>query len=176
MFGTRAHRRLITILAGLALLAGCSTTQQSPAESAPQAAAAPAPPPPTKEWDQATVTSLSQELATGVKGVRAAFRKEPTPSIASGEARSRHRLLDLLRLIESESRQLSRQLEAGEGRDATAPIFDRLLVSVRQAQDLRARIFAQEKALQAISSARETLTEISAYYGTVPPEPRKVIR
>ena len=76
MFGTRAHRRLITILVGLALLAGCSTTQQSPAESAPQAAAAP--PPPTKEWDQATVTSLSQELATGVKGVRAAFRKEPT--------------------------------------------------------------------------------------------------
>ena len=50
------------------------------------------------------------------------------------------------------------------------------LVSVRQAQDLRARIFAQEKALQAISSARKTLTEISAYYGTAPPEPRKVIR
>jgi hypothetical protein len=162
----------------LALIAGCSTTQESPAESAPQAAAAPATKstPPTKEWDQAEVTALSQQLTDGVKGVRAAFRKEPTPNIASGEARSRHRLLDLLRLIESETRQLSRQLEAGEGRDATAPVFERLLLSVRQAQDLRARIFAQDKALQAISKAREPLNELSAYYGVAVPEPRKVVR
>jgi hypothetical protein len=174
MFETCAPRRLITILVGLSLVMGCAATQESPAEPAPEAAAMPAPP--TKEWDQAAVTALSQELAEDVRGVRTAFRNEPTPHIASGEARARHRLLDLLRLIESESRQLRTQLEAGEGRDATAPIFERLLVSVRQAQDLRARIFAQDQALQAIAKAREPLTALSEYYGALVPEPRKVIR
>jgi hypothetical protein len=174
MFETGAPRRLITILVGLALGVGCASTQEPVAESAREAAATPAPP--TKEWDQAAATALSQELAEDVKGVRTAFRKEPTPNIASGEARARHHLLDLLRLIESESRQLRTQLEAGEGRDATAPIFERLLVSVRQAQDLRARVFAQDQALQAISKAREPLTALSAYYGAAVPEPRKVVR
>ena len=79
-------------------MVGCSTTQQPSAKSTPKAAAAPAVP--TEAWDQAKVTALAQELAQGVKGVRAAFRGEPTPSIASGESRARHRLLDLLRLID----------------------------------------------------------------------------
>jgi len=192
MFDASAPRktatRLLVLRLGVpfaaVLLAGLPASrvaadEPAPAETPAAAESAPADAPatsPAKAWDQAAVTALSLELAAEVKGVRDAFRKEPPPNIASGEARARTRLSDVLRQIESGSRQLSRRLEAGDGREATAPVFEKLLSNIRRAQDLRAKVFAQDRTLQAIDEARVPLTGLTEYYGTAVPEARKIVR
>jgi hypothetical protein len=117
------------------------------------------------EWDQEKVTTLASDLAGAVKDLRKSFRDDRAPSIASGQARSRYRLLDLLRLIESESKVLARQLAAGKGRDETLPVFERINEMRRKAAEDARRMFLPQGTVDKIEAAREVLTQLSPYYG-----------
>jgi len=121
-------------------------------------------------WDQASVTALAQDLVKGVDGLRSAARAEPPMNVASGQARSRHRLNDTLRVIENEARHLAASLEGGAGRDETLPVVERIEELRRVAADDARRIFMTQDLLKKITDARGALEQLRPYYG-LPPLP-----
>ncbi len=122
-----------------------------------------------EKWDQAALTELAGELVESVKDLRNSARRQPPGSIADGQSRARHRLIDLLRLIEQECRALSDSLAAGEGHDQTISIFERIEeMRVRAAQDAR-RMFLPVQTMDQIKAARGVLEKIRPYYDAKPP-------
>ena len=59
------------------------------------------------EWNQSRATELAIELNEVVVDLQRSFRREMSPSIASGEARARHRFRDTLRVLRHETRALA---------------------------------------------------------------------
>jgi hypothetical protein len=122
-----------------------------------------------EKWDQAALTKLSGELVESVKDLRGSARRQPPDSIASGQSRARHRLLDLLRLIEQECKALRDALAAGEGHDQTISIFERIEETrVRAAQEAR-RMFLPVQTMDQMKAARAVLEKIRLYYDAKPP-------
>ncbi len=122
-----------------------------------------------EKWDQAALTELSGELVESVKDLRESARRQPPPTIASGQSRARFRLIDLLRVIEQECKALRDALAAGEGHDQTISIFERIEeVRVRAAQDAR-RMFLPVQTMDQIKAARGVLEKIRPFYDTKPP-------
>lgn len=115
-------------------------------------------------WDQEAVSALAQQLADGVKGIRNAFRNEPSATIASAEARARYELQDILRRLEGETRYLAKQLAEGRGHDETLPVFETLLMLVRDAQDEGRRIYLQTEVRKRVVAARVHLAQLDPYY------------
>ena len=99
-----------------------------------------------KAWDQAKVSELATTLAKQVGDVRKAHRGAPTPPVASGYSRAHLRFTDDLRLIENESRHLSKQLGDGKTKDDTQPVTSKIDV------------------------ARDTMNALRAFYGDAPVE------
>ena len=79
-----------------------------------------------KEWNQEEVTAIAKQLAGSVKDLRAAFRREGSPTREHMQGRAHHQMRDDLRLIRNETAHLARELEAGKGSDETLPIVRRL--------------------------------------------------
>ena len=122
-----------------------------------------------EKWDQAALTELSGELVESVKDLRESARRQPPPTIASGQSRARFRLIDLLRVIEQECKALRDALAAGEGHDQTISIFERIEeMRVRAAQDAR-RMFLPVQTMDKIKAARGVLEKIRPFYDTKPP-------
>ena len=122
-----------------------------------------------EKWDQAALTTLSGELVKSVKDLRNSARRQPPGSIADGQSRARHRLIDLLRVIEQESRALSDALAAGEGHDQTISIFERIQqMRVKAAEEAR-RMFLPVQTMDKIKAARGVLQKIRLYYDVKPP-------
>lgn len=117
-------------------------------------------------WDQAKATAAAQSLAASVDGLRTALRNQPSSSIVpGGGSRPRHKLLDRLRLMESESKHLAGVLEEGQGRDETLPVFERINQIRRDAVEQAQRMFLQQPVIEKIESARGPLEELAGYYG-----------
>ncbi len=148
------------LLAGLLSLACAAAGERPPQVPSPD-------PLPVREplaWDQANVTALAWQLHEAVVDLREQVRRQPPLGIASGQDRGRHQLLDLLRLLRTESRHLARELEAGQGHDPTYPVYQRIQ-EMRRAAALRARRqFITEPVMQRIEQAREILIELGRYY------------
>lgn len=123
------------------------------------------------DWDQARVATLARELANATVGIRQALRNEPAAHIVSGESRARMRLADLLRRLVRESAYLAEQLEAGKGHDETVPVFENLLLIVRDARVQARRIFLQGQTLQRIGVARAALEQLDPFYDQRMPLP-----
>jgi hypothetical protein len=118
---------------------------------------------------------LSGELVESVKDLRGSARRQPPDSIASGQSRARHRLLDLLRLIEQECKALHHALVAGESHDQTISIFERIEeMRVRAAEEAR-RLFLPESTLDKIKAARGVLEKIRTFYDAKPPTDRGLL-
>jgi glutamine synthetase type III len=117
-----------------------------------------------RAWDQAEVAALADELYEAVKDLRNSVRKSSNPSIASGQARSTHRLLDTLRLIRNESKHLANRLDEGAGRDETLPVFRRIgRLRLEAAEDAR-RINLLQPVQDRIEAARTVLEKLEPYY------------
>ena len=117
-------------------------------------------------WDQTKATSAAQSLAASLEGLRAALRRQPTTTIApGGGSRARNKLLDRLRLMESESKHLARVLEEGQGRDETLPVFERINEIRRFAVEQAQRMFLQKPVIDKIESARGSLEVLAGLYG-----------
>ncbi len=117
-------------------------------------------------WDQAEATAAAQSLAAALDGLRDALRRQPDASMVPGAgSRSRHRLPDRLRLMESESKQLALQLGEGRSRDETFPIFERINLIRRDAVEDARRMFLQQPVIEKIEAARGPLEELASFYG-----------
>jgi len=115
-------------------------------------------------WDQQKVTQIASELAEAVSGVRDQFRKQPPSTIASMQANARYRLEDELRLLESETWELMRQLKSGEGHDATQPIYDHIGSLARDARENGRKQLVAEPVQKRIDRAEELWAQLTPYY------------
>jgi len=117
-----------------------------------------------KAWEQQEVTQIAKELAQAVSGMRDEFRKEPTDSIGVTQSQARYRLKDELRLLESEAKELLGQLESGQGRDATLPIYDRIGALARDARENARKQLTAEPMQKRVDLAEELWAQLTPYY------------
>ena len=68
------------------------------------------------------------------------------------------------RVMKTEARELSGQLEKGEGYEQTLPSYESLMELVRTARELGARIFATEDLKQKAAAVRGLLNQLGPYY------------
>lgn len=117
-------------------------------------------------WNAEKAAAAATRLAEALNGLRDALRKAPggMGGFAGGSS-GVHSLRDRLRLMESESKHLARQLRDGEGRDETYPVFRRIDEIRRSAVDPAERMFLQQPVLEKIQVARPAMEELAGYYG-----------
>jgi hypothetical protein len=115
-------------------------------------------------WDQERVTALGGELEEACGALYETFLKEPEKGIGSGQARDYYRLRQIVRRLKGEARQLSSALEKGEGYDQTLPIYESLMVMVRDAREIAKRTFTSNYVLDKAAAAGDVLRRIAPYY------------
>jgi hypothetical protein len=115
-------------------------------------------------WDQTQVAALAKQLEAEAKALYDTFYKQPTPALGSGQAQDYRRLKQDVRRVRSEASELSGALAKGEGRDDTLPIYEHLMLKVRDAREAAARVFTTKDVQERASAVRQTLNEISPYY------------
>ena len=86
-------------------------------------------------------------------------------SVPPGQSGSFYRLKQVIRRVGREGRHLLAQLEAGEGREKTAPTFLNLRALIRDAQEEGRRIFASDQLLSAAAGAQTAIIQLAPYYG-----------
>ena len=126
--------------------------------SAPVRAAGPQP------WDQEKVTQIARELGEAVAEVRDAFRKEPSADLGSLQMNARYRLEEKLRLLDSETQALQGRLAAGEGIDATLPIYDRIGSLARDAREEARKQAVAKPVQERVDHAEATWSRLTPYY------------
>ncbi len=115
-------------------------------------------------WDQERVGKLAVELAVAVKDLREDVRKVPGHNLGTLQSRSRHRLLDALRLIRSEARHLAAELQGGAGREETMSIYERIGSLSRDARENANRMQLPEPVLAGITRAGSLWSQLTPYY------------
>lgn len=114
-------------------------------------------------WDQERVTTLAEQLRQACGDLYDSFYKQPTPTVGM-QVRSYYELKQQVRRLRSEARELSAQLENGAGHDETLPIYQNLMLVVREARDNAARVFTTESVQKKATAARDVLNQITPYY------------
>jgi hypothetical protein len=135
----------------LALLASLALLVALPAAAEP------------KEWDQAAVTELAQQLAEAAGDLRQSVRRTPPPPVGS-QRRVRFQALDDLRVAENAINNLARRLESGEGREETYPTFERIRTLRNDIARLARRANITEPTLSKLETARGLLEQLAPYY------------
>lgn len=127
---------------------------------------------PAQAWDQEKVAQIAADLATAAADLRQVFRRsQGSAQIASGGARSQLRLSDLLRLIQSETRHLARELADGKGRDETEFAYQRLMMTIRDARENARRMFLHKDVLEAVDKTAALRQQLGAFYEAPASEP-----
>ena len=124
-----------------------------------------------REWDQAKVAEIAQELPPAINDVHTALLNEVPPGVAAGQDRAMRRLRDLTRRMRNEARHLATELEAGKGHEDTLPIFENLMVMLRDARVDARRMFRTEPLNEKIATARGVLDQLAPYYDAQPLPP-----
>ena len=125
------------------------------------------PPPDVKpaKWNQERVTAIAVELAQQVDELREAVRASPVgKTIGSGQENAMLRLNDRLRLLKNESRHLANELKAGQGRDATLPVYERVGNLARDAREEARKMFLPEPIMAKIVGAGAAWSRLTPYY------------
>ena len=115
------------------------------------------------KWDQQRVTALAKELAAAVKDLRVDVEKNPDQPPGPAR-RAQFQAREDLRLLQYTTRQLASSLAKGEGRDETAPIFQRIETLRRDAEENGRKAMIAEATLAKIAKAKDLLLQISPYY------------
>ena len=115
-------------------------------------------------WDQERVTELAVQLAVTTRGLRREIRRSMPSDISAMQANRRHRLIDHMRVIQSETRFLAAELEAGQGFAETLPIAQRIDRLVDRAVVDGRRLFLPKPVQQRIDEANELLEELRPFY------------
>jgi len=115
-------------------------------------------------WDQEKVTQIAGQLADAVSGVYEELRMQPPVDTSPMQSHARYRLMDELRLLEGETRELARQLKSGEGLDATQPIYDRIGVLARDAREEGRRQLVSKPVQERVDHAEELWAQLTPYY------------
>jgi hypothetical protein len=129
-------------------------------------------PHPTKQWNQAEVTALAQQLAQAAQNVYNTYQTMSGSSlqIGSGQSVDSMRLDNDLQIIQQMTSALAGALEKGKGRIETTPQFEDIGEKARDAKVLLGFIFEQDQLVHSIDPARAIWLKLQPYYGV--PEPK----
>jgi hypothetical protein len=164
---------LLLLCAALGMGSGSSAwaSEDAPAEAKP--------------WDQEAVGKLAEGFAKHASDAYTAIYKQggTTGTAGSGSRRDFHRLRDKARIIDREARHYRAAIKDGKGHDETLPVFERLMVEVRDVRVIGRRVMLQEPTREKVRLAGESLQQIGEYYdpsafesGAAPPlasDPRR---
>jgi len=123
-----------------------------------------------KPWDQSAVTKLAEELVPATEAVQAVLRAEPS-NVGSGQSGAYYRLVQEVRRIRTEARQLEAELSAGKGHDETKPDFEFLIMTLKDAREEARKMFLSEQFQTKAAAARAILDQLAAYYDVEPLPP-----
>ncbi len=157
------RRFLLIVAAGAALsLAGCATKPETlEVEVTPVAEAD------RKSWDAEEMTRLTGELATAIRDVRAAWRREPAFRDSSNpNQRSALRLDQSLRDLDQRTRQLHTRVKGGAGHDETLNIVRNIRVLLNDIDVEGRRVMTSQWMDDRVRPAMVLINEIAAYYGS----------
>lgn len=149
---TKLTRAILSILALSLCLAGYLA---GPAASAEE-----------KSWDQAHVTDVADRLASQVKAMRAAARKEPQ-AISAGtptKQRTAALFLETLKKLERATAKLARQLASHETRQQTLGIARRVDSLLRDAVNQGANLNSTQWTSQFSDPALVLAAELRRLY------------
>ena len=116
------------------------------------------------KWDQERVTALGGELVQATDALYSTFVKEPPATVGSGQLKDYYRLRQLVRRVKREAKHLSSSLAKGEGYAETLPIYESLMVLVRDARETAKRTFTSNFVLDKAAAAGDVLRRIAPYY------------
>ncbi len=116
------------------------------------------------DWNQEEVTKIAAQLRDSTKDLRDTLRRDMPSSPGTGQRQAQTRLLDNLRRIENETRKLAIELESGKDREATFPVYQRLMMLVRDAREEARRQMLQQSSLDKITVARDALNQLGPFY------------
>jgi hypothetical protein len=123
-------------------------------------------------WDQAKVTELGRQLAETTSAARQSARREPNLQRGGTnvtQQRSANDFLQTMRQLESSTRQLSRQLEAGSGKDDTMGVARRIGTLLRDAQVSGRSLMLSQIMWEKINPMIEVIDKISPFYSDTSP-------
>lgn len=162
-FGVRGR----ALAAGLALaLAPSAALAASHEASAGEAEAEPA-----KEevrWDQERVTDIAQQLAEAMGELKSALQAQPA-SLDPARQRAVYAAREDVRLLTSSARHLAARLEAGDDRLETYPIYKRIGMLRRSAEENGRKALIENALMARITRAGELLLRIAPYYRDLEP-------
>jgi hypothetical protein len=115
-------------------------------------------------WDQERVTRIATELATAADSVQDELRKQPTPTLGSGQYTTFYRLQQSVRRARLESKQLAAMLQEGKGYAETLPVYEGLRQYVADSAEEARKAFVQEPLMAAITGAGDLLNQLAPYY------------
>ena len=153
-------RAIALLVLALVLTAGVARSEDEAKTGEATAAAVETP-----AWDQAQVSEIAKELAATIRPLQTALREQPPPQLGSGQTNSQIRLRDKLRQLRNNTDQLVARLEAGDGREETFPIFQRIQELRRSAAEDARRIFISDQVGTSIEATREPLGQLAPFYG-----------
>lgn len=126
-------------------------------------------------WNQPEVTAIAKDLTTATEALREAFARQPKPDPGSRESESYHELRYRVQRIHTEARMLRDSLEAGEGRDQTAWVYEILTSHARSARYEVSRVFVAKDVGERAAAVRAALNRLGPYYEpdfqTLTPDP-----
>jgi hypothetical protein len=109
-----------------------------------------------------------QRAGGGRVGCARRVQKATPPTIASLHSNAHYRLEDELRLLESETQELMRQLKSGESLGATQPIYDRIGSLARDARENARKQLVTEPVQKRVDHAEELWAQLTPYYTNGP--------
>jgi uncharacterized membrane protein YccC len=126
-------------------------------------------------WDPGKVTAITKDLVQATKDLDETFRKQPQLSVGSSNSQAYYRLKQLVRMIHSESNELDRSVQKGEGREETLTVYENLMQLTRNAREDAAKIFVAQDVAQRAAAVRAALNRLGPYYDpdfqTIVPSP-----
>lgn len=115
-------------------------------------------------WDQTKVSALAKQLVDATKSLYNTFYKQPVPTAGSGQTRAYQRLKQNVRRLQSEARELAGALEKGDGQEETLPLYEHLMVTVRDAREEARQVFTTADVTDKAAVVRNILNQLGPYY------------
>jgi len=115
-------------------------------------------------WDQQRVTKLAAELSSAVDALYNEFYNQPPATIGSGQSTSFLRLKQDIRRVKTEARHLKAALADGKGHNETLPVFEHLMMIVRDASEEIQKQFTSNQLITKATAAGDVLRQIEPYY------------
>lgn len=118
----------------------------------------------TAEWNSEEVASLAGALAIAVRDARREARNTPRPGFGGAQENAWFLFSDKLRLIRLDAQRMERAARAGGSHDEVHPIYQRMWVLIRDAQENGRRMAIPLPLEKKIQDVGAILDQLDTYF------------